>query len=326
MLPPFQNALVLTGPTGSGKTQLGVRLAQRLDAEIVSMDSMALYRHMDIGTAKPTADERASVPHHLVDVLEPSQSASVAWWLEQAKRCCEEIEGRGKQVLFVGGTPLYLKALLCGLFAGPPADETLRRRLAHEEQTLGSAALHQRLSAVDPVCAGRLHPNDTRRIIRALEVFELTHKKMSDWQTQWPGMERRAAHAVSGHDSLPPDSLPPVLWLDIPRAELYDRINRRVEAMFDAGWLAEAGRLQLLDPPLSREASMALGYQDLFACLNGAITREEAIVRVQTRSRNFARRQITWFRHLPGCAPASEELTETLWQPRMSRRDHRKMI
>ena len=164
---PFQRALVLTGPTASGKTRLGIELAEKLGAEIVSMDSMALYRGMDIGTAKPTADERARVRHHLVDELDPRESASVAWWLKRAEQCCRDIEERGKRILFVGGTPLYLKALLCGLFDGPPADANLRQRLADEAQRAGPAALHQRLSLVDPITADRLHPNDLRRIIRA---------------------------------------------------------------------------------------------------------------------------------------------------------------
>ena len=181
MLPlPFANALVLTGPTGCGKTQLGLELAQALDAEIISMDSMALYRRMDIGTAKPTPAQRELVPHHLIDVREPWQSASVAWWLDEAKRCAQEIEARGKQVLFVGGTPLYLKALICGLFDGPAADESIRRRWIEQAQTLGPASLHQQLAAVDPITAERIHPNDIRRMVRALEVFELTGKRMSD--------------------------------------------------------------------------------------------------------------------------------------------------
>src|SRR5262249_3901199 len=151
MLPPFQNALVLTGPTGSGKSQLGVELAERLDAEIVSMDSMTLYRRMDIGTAKPGADERRRVPHHLLDVLEPWESASVAWWLERAAACCHDLEARGKRVLFVGGTALYLKALLYGLFEGPPAEQALRRQLYEAAERHGKDALHARLAKVDPV-------------------------------------------------------------------------------------------------------------------------------------------------------------------------------
>jgi tRNA dimethylallyltransferase len=310
--PPFHNALVLTGPTGSGKTQLGLELAQRMDAEIIAMDSMTLYRGMDIGTAKPTPAERAAVPHHLVDVLWPWESASAFWWLGQATRCCAEIEARGKQVLFVGGTPLYLKALLCGLFDGPAADEAIRRRFTEEAQTLGTSALHQRLHEQDPVSAQRIHPNDLRRIIRALEVHELTGRPMSEWQTQWTG--DRAS-------KLTPDScpLPPVLRLNLPREELYARINRRVEDMFAAGWVDEIKRLRSYEKPMSLEASKALGYQDVCDLLDGRITLPEAIVRVQTRSRNFAKRQITWFRHLPGCQAVSKELTWTHWHPRMKR-------
>src|SRR5260370_2680904 len=184
--PPFANARVLTGPTGSGKTQLGIELALRLNAEIVSMDSMALYRGMDIGTAKPTLEERQQVRHHLIDVFEPWESASVAWWLKEAATCCQEIEARGKRVLFVGGTPLYLKALLCGLFEGPPADAGLRQRLSDEAASLGSAALHDRLARLDPASADRIHANELRRIVRALEVCELTCRPLSVWQTQWP--------------------------------------------------------------------------------------------------------------------------------------------
>src|SRR6266849_3952158 len=144
----FRNALILTGPTGCGKTALGVDVAERLGAEIVSMDSMALYRGMDIGTAKATAEERRRVPHHLVDVLAPWESASVAWWLKEAARSVADIEGRGKRVLFVGGTPLYLKAILRGLFDGPPADPQVRRRLSEEADRAGGQVLHQRLAAV----------------------------------------------------------------------------------------------------------------------------------------------------------------------------------
>jgi tRNA dimethylallyltransferase len=300
----FRNALILTGPTGSGKTELGLKLAERLGAEIVSMDSMALYRGMDIGTAKPTSADRRRVPHHLLDVLDPWQSASVAWWLEQAASCCREVEERGKRLLFVGGTALYLKALLCGLFDGPPADESLRRSLEAEAAQHGPQALHSRLGEIDPATAARLHPNDLRRVTRALEVWQLTGRPISVWQTQW---ER---------DISRPD--PRAFWLDLPRAELYARIDARVERMIADGWVEEAVALRRLPQPLSREAAQALGYREVFAHLDGQASLEETVRLIQTRSRNFAKRQLTWFRRLPGCQRMPGELTEAEWERTMS--------
>jgi tRNA dimethylallyltransferase len=319
---PFRRAIVLTGPTGSGKTRLALTLADRLGAEIVSMDSMALYRGMDVGTAKPMPEERCWVPHHLIDVLDPWESASVAWWLERAAACCREIEARGRRVLIVGGTPLYLKALLRGLFDGPPADETLRRRLTAEAEEMGCSALHSRLAAVDPATAARLHPNDVRRVVRALEVWELTGKPMSAWQTQWRSakrgsrMEDRGSSADGGaYEVDPPSSiLHPrssilVLCLDLPREHLYAHIDARVRQMFAAGLVEEVRALQNVGHPLSREASQALGYKETFAFLAGQATLEETIVRIQTRTRQFAKRQLTWFRHLPECQFVAGELT-----------------
>lgn len=316
--PPFSNALVLTGPTGSGKTPLGIELAQRLDAEIISMDSMALYRGLDIGTAKPTPAERSCVRHHLIDALDPWDSASVAWWLGEAKACCEEIERRGKQVLFVGGTPLYLKALLCGLFDGPPADHGRRRRLEQEAAERGAAALHERLAKVDPAGAARLHPNDERRVIRALEVFELTGRPINAWQQQWRGPKAKSDASNGEPGALATGEPPTILWLNPPRAELYNRINRRVEAMFAAGLIDEVERLRSADRPLSKEASQALGYKEVLAHLEGKQDLAATITLVQTRTRNFAKRQITWFRHLPGCRPATSQLTWDLWHPKMN--------
>ena len=175
----------LTGPTASGKTAVGIELALRLDAEIISIDSMALYRGMDIGTAKPTAAEKARVPHHLIDVLDPHEDSSVAQFVDAAMRTADGIRGRGKRVLFVGGSPLYLKALLLGLFDGPPADWELRQQLLAWAEQATPDALHARLAQVDPQAAERLHPRDTRRLVRALEVFELTGRPISEWQTQF---------------------------------------------------------------------------------------------------------------------------------------------
>ncbi len=175
----------LTGPTAGGKTAVGVEMARLIDAEIISIDSMAVYRGMDIGTAKPTAAERQAVPHHLIDILVPNEQFSVAQYRERALAAIEDITRRGRAALFVGGTPLYLKAMLRGIFKGPPADWDLRRRLEAEALDIGLESLHARLAQIDPLAAQRLHPNDARRIIRALEVFEQTGTQISTLQKQF---------------------------------------------------------------------------------------------------------------------------------------------
>jgi tRNA dimethylallyltransferase len=256
----FADVLILTGPTASGKSALALELAERLGAEIVAMDSMTLYRGLDVGTAKPTPEERRRVPHHLIDVIDPWESASVAWWLERAAACCQDIVRRGKRPLMVGGTGLYLKAVLCGLFDGPPADEDIRRKLLREAASGGPEALHARLLQVDPPSAARLHPNDIRRVVRALEVWELTRRPMSTWQTQWTGqrglrIEDRGPSFDPRPSILDPRSSP--VWLDLPRDELYRRINVRVEAMIAGGLVEEVRALRRLPRPLSREASQA---------------------------------------------------------------------
>jgi tRNA dimethylallyltransferase len=182
--------------------------------------------------------------------------------------------------------------------------------------------LHQHLAAVDPVSAARLHPNDVRRMVRALEVYELTGKPMSAWQTQWAGI-RSQRSGVRGQESgdwnAAPCPLTPALWLDLPRDQLYERINRRVEAMFAVGLVEEVRRLRAAERPFSLEAGQALGYKEVFDLLDGTADLNETIVRVQMRSRNFAKRQITWFRHLPDCQPVTLELTWTLWKSKMHR-------
>ncbi len=298
MVEAFENALILTGPTGSGKSDLGVELAERLGAEVVSMDSMTFYRGMDIGTAKPGPELRRRVPHHLFDVLDPGEASSVAWWLDRAAACCREIESRGKRALLVGGTPLYLKAVLFGLFDGPAANPVVRAMLEREAQYLGSKALHERLAMVDSATARRLHPNDLRRIIRALEVWEVTGQPLSSRQTQWV-------------DAPPPTKPDQILCLDLPREHLYERINERVRRMFAEGLVDEVRALR--KHPLGREATQAVGYQEVLAFLDGTIQLDEAIVRVQTRTRHLAKRQLTWFRHLPAVQSVSRELTFSLW-------------
>jgi tRNA dimethylallyltransferase len=178
----LRTAWYLTGPTAAGKTTVGIELAKRIDAEVISLDSMAIYRGMDIGTAKPSEAERAAIPHHLVDLIDPAEEFSIAQYLEASERIAEQILRRGKQVLFVGGTALYLKALLRGLFCGPPADWNFRRELEEIARVEGSNELHERLRQVDPAAAAKLHENDVRRIIRALEVHATTGQQISSYQ------------------------------------------------------------------------------------------------------------------------------------------------
>ena len=281
VLPPVENALFLTGPTASGKTTVGVEWAERRGAEIISLDSMAVYRQMDIGTAKPTEAERRGVVHHLIDIVEPSEEFSLAAYLRRAHRAVEEILTRGKTPLFVGGTPLYLKALVSGIFEGPEADPILRTELLKSEKTLGAGTLHRRLAAFDPASAERLHPNDTKRIIRAIEVFEKTGRPLGDFQYQF-------------HQQ--PNTEPKIAVLDWPRPTLYERIDRRVDAMMSDGLLDEARRLAEISPPLSKTAAGAIGYRELFGFLAGKTTLDEAVSQIKQASRNFAKRQITWFR------------------------------
>jgi tRNA dimethylallyltransferase len=280
---PLHRAVYLTGPTASGKTAVGVELARRLDAEIISLDSMALYRGMSIGTAKPTIGERRGVPHHLIDVLDPWESANVAWFRIQATAAVESVLARGRIPLFVGGTPLYLKACLRGLFEGPPADPELRRTLEAEE----TSALHQRLALVDPLAAARLHENDRRRVIRALEVQAATNRALSDLQIQHNQPAVGVKVAALQHD----------------RSRLYQRIDHRVMKMFDDGFLDEVRALQETPKPLSDVAAQGVGYREVIDLLEGRATIEETIERIQTRTRQFAKRQETWFRGLAEVSP-----------------------
>jgi len=280
----FHDCWFLTGPTGSGKTQVGIELARQIGAEIVSMDSMALYRGMDIGTAKPSPSERAEVAHHLIDILEPHEEFSLAAYVEAAARATEAIRAGSRQVLFVGGTPLYLKSLLRGIFKGPPADWPLRRRLMKEAKTGEPDLLHRRLAKIDPTAAARLHPNDMRRIIRALEVFEQTREPISRLQRQF--------------DHGRPAQQCRVFVLAWSREVLYERIDRRVRAMFAAGLVDEVRGLLARPEPPGRTASQAVGYREVIGFLREGGNLERTIESVQTHTRQFAKRQLTWFRGL----------------------------
>lgn len=292
---------VLTGPTGSGKSALALELADELNAEIIAMDSMTLYRGMDVGTAKPSAEEQSRVHHHLLDRLEPWESGSVAYWFVEATNAYHEIIQRGKLPLFVGGTPFYLRVLLHGLFDSPPADLAVRQRLEAVAREIGASQLHDRLQAVDPPTATRLHQNDLRRVVRALEVWELTGRPISSFQTSW---QSSGFEGLSKGEQTAKTDVRCVM-LDWPREQLYSRINERVDLMLNAGWLEEAEGLLQLGRPLSREASQALGYKELFAWIqhsegHAAGDWERLVDSIKLRTRQFAKRQLTFFRGIAG--------------------------
>jgi tRNA dimethylallyltransferase len=278
---------IIAGPTAGGKTALAVEVALRLGlAEIVSADSMLLYRGMDVGSAKPTVAERRGVPHHLIDVRDPGEAYTVHDWLREATAAITDIRARGRTPVVVGGTHLYVKALLDGLFEGPGPDEALRARL----RAMDPAERRAELERVDPAAAARLHPNDLRRTVRALEVYRLTGRPISEHQAQW---DRPAAGD-------PPHRLFVIDW---PAELINRRINARVRDMMDRGLLAEAHGLweRRACGPQSREA---LGYKQLIEHFEGRSTLDQAVERIKIETRRFAKNQRTWLRRLsatPGC-------------------------
>ena len=277
----------LAGATASGKTGVSLELAEAIDAEIISMDSMAIYRGMDVGTAKPSAEQRSRVAHHLIDVCDPNENFSTSQFYDAARTRVEEIWQRGKTVLFVGGTALYLKTLLRGLFEGPPADWDFRKEIENEIAQMGDEFLHQRLQMVDPVAAHQLHPNDHRRIIRALEVFKVTGKPLSHLQLEF--------------DNKTDPQNCRVFALRHDRATLHQRIEQRVTTMFEKGLLEEVALILKKFDKLSRTAAQAVGYKEAIGHLDGDMSLDEAIERVRIRTRRFARHQETWFRGLHEC-------------------------
>jgi tRNA dimethylallyltransferase len=285
---PFPAAcLYLSGPTAAGKTAVGVELARLVGGEIVALDSMTLYRGMDVGTAKPTAAERAAVPHHLVDELDPHEECSQAEYATLARRAVDDILSRGKVPLFVGGTPLYLKTLLRGMFEGPAADWDFRHRVEAEARAHGGDWLQQRVAEVDPATAAKLHANDERRLIRALEVFQLTGTPISVHQQQFEAVRTEAVGRV--------------FVLDWPRDELYQRIDRRVDAMIADGLIDEVRRLAAAPQSLGRTARQALGYREVLEHLAAGPDLATTIEAIKTHTRQFAKRQLTWFRSLAEC-------------------------
>lgn len=295
--------LVILGPTASGKTDVALTVAREVGAEILSVDSMQVYRGMDVGTAKPNMVERAGVPHHLLDVVAPGEPFTVARFVELADGVIADAARRGVPLVATGGTPLYYKALFEGLFEGPAADDAVRGRLRH----LPNDELYRRLLEVDPAAAARIHRNDQRRLIRALEVHELTGQPISSFQTHWIDPVRRHAATWVG--------------LDLDRDVLNRRINARVKAMVAGGWVEEVRRL-LGAGPLSQTAAEATGYREIIDQLEGKTSLDEAVEQIKIATRQLARRQMKWFRRFPdvqwlgGDRPAQEIAIEAvrLWR------------
>ncbi|HMO37474.1 MAG TPA: tRNA (adenosine(37)-N6)-dimethylallyltransferase MiaA [Gemmatales bacterium] len=285
----FDQALVLTGPTGSGKSSIAHRMGLEFPIEIISMDSMAVYRGLDIGTAKPTPAEQREVRYHLIDCLEANQSASVAWWLHQAELAVENILSRQHLPLIVGGTPLYLKAILYGLFQNLEIDPAIRLSLEKQSCEVLSSQLQQ----VDPIAAKRIHKNDHKRLVRALEVYQQTGQTLSSLQVQF---NRSQIHRKY-----------PIVCVDIPRNVLYERINHRVGKMMQMGWLDEVYHLP---ENISKVASQAAGYKELLEYKQRGGKLPEIVDAIKTRTRQLAKRQLTWFRQLPGILWLAPEQAE----------------
>ena len=274
--------LVVLGPTASGKSALALEVAKRVGGEILTVDSMQVYRGMDVGTAKPTAAERAAVPHHLLDLVSPIEEFTVARFVELADATIADARRRGVPLIATGGTPLYYKALFEGLFDGPGADPAIRARLAEQD----NAALHARLSAVDPPAAARIHANDHKRLVRALEVYELTGQPISSFQTHWTNPEPRHPAAWVG--------------LDWDKDALNRRINARTKAMLAGGWVEEVRSLLATYGQLGKTAAEATGYKELIDHVQGRCSLADAGEQIKIGTRQLARRQMKWFRRFPG--------------------------
>jgi tRNA dimethylallyltransferase len=274
--------LVICGPTGIGKTAAAIAAAETFGGEVISADSMQVYRFMDIGTAKPTAEERARAPHHLIDVVDPDDDFDAARFSQAAREIALAMDRRGAVPIVAGGTGLYIKAMLRGLFRAKPPDPLTRQRFRQEAAEVGSEVLHRRLAVIDAQAAGRIHPHDTFRIIRALETATATGEPITDH------------HRRHGFRESPFRVLK--IGLDMDRQALYDRIDRRVDAMIDAGLLDEVRGLLSRGYGGDLKSMKSLGYRHMVAFTSGRLTWEEAVRTMKRDTRRFAKRQLTWFR------------------------------
>lgn len=278
--------LAIGGPTASGKTSLSVELAKRLNGEVICVDSMQIYRGLDVGTAKVTEEEMQGVPHHLVGFLAPEEAFSVADFVSLADRCIRDISARGKLPVLVGGTGLYMESLLCGLrFPEQKTDPAVRKELEEQAERLGADAMHEKLAKIDPEYAATVHPNNVGRVLRALELFQVT------------GVTMTRQRAESKPAQPPYDSLLFCIGFE-DRSALYQRIDRRVDLMLEQGIPQEA-QLVYDHRDTYRTAAQAIGYKEFFPYLCGESPLEPCVEKLKQASRNYAKRQLTWFRRMP---------------------------
>ena len=276
--------VVITGPTASGKTALGVMLAQRLGGEVVSADSMQIYRGMNIGTAKPTPEEMQGVPHHMIDIADPTENYSVSRYAAEAAACVDDILARGKLPIVVGGTGLYIDSLIAGrTFADGTADTALRQELSERYDEIGGEGLLGELRKFDPERAAKLHPADKKRIVRAMEVYILTGRTITQHDAETRAVPPRYDAAK-------------IALTFADRQDLYARIDRRVDAMMQQGLLDEVRALLAAGIPADCTAMQAIGYKECLGCLAGECTQDEAVAEIKLRSRQYAKRQLTWLR------------------------------
>ena len=295
-----RTVIVITGPTASGKTALGVSLALALGTEVVSADSMQLYRGMDIGSAKPTRGEMRGVPHHMIDVADPGEDYSVSRWVEGAAACCDALFAQGKTPVIVGGTGLYIESLLSGRdFSAAPGDSGVREALDAEYDALGGAAFREKLRLIDPERAEKLAPGDKKRLVRAMEVYTLTGETITAHDERTKALPPRYASRRFA-----------LTWND--RETLYARIRQRVDEMIAAGLFAEVERLLAAGLSDSCTAMQAIGYKEIAAALRGECSREDAVETVKRESCRYAKRQLTWLRRDKGlvCLPRETYPTE----------------
>ncbi|MEO2001410.1 MAG: tRNA (adenosine(37)-N6)-dimethylallyltransferase MiaA [Pirellulales bacterium] len=276
------DCIILTGPTASGKTAMGIRIARRLNADILSADSVAVYKGLNIGAAKPTLEEQAQVTHHLLDLVDPASLFTASDWLLAAAHVIQDCRARGRRILFVGGTPLYLRCLRDGLDEAPAMDVDFRTRLIHEIEQRGPKAFYEKLRRLRPDVAATIHPNDTKRLIRSLEIIQASGVDHSRSWDRASNSEKRLFPC-------------PILVIDQPRKILNRRIHERVETMFESGIVEETEAAEQ-QRGIGTTAAQAAGYRESLAFIRGEITKQEAITKTKQRTRQLAKRQRTWFR------------------------------